>query len=279
MSASALPTGFEGYSKLADSVYIYQSTRDPSNTTSTMPSLIVLCAWMNASSKHVAKYTSGYKKLYPKASILVIQSRLEDVFASDKLQAPRLKVACDIVSSHKKSENAGSVVLHAMSNGGGVAAARMGQIFHDRGQTRVFDKLVLDCLPGIYDLRQITTAVSMNHLPKSPVLRFLVWWYVYFRIGFFSFLGSLIGREEDISKLRRRLNDPKLFYTGAARLYMYSKNDALIHHWAVREHAMEATKRGYRTQEVVYEKANHCALLMDGPEKYFNAIKDFVEEQ
>lgn len=48
----------------------------------TEPELIVFCSWMSAQPKHIAKYTTGYQKLFPNATILLIEAKYTTPFDS-----------------------------------------------------------------------------------------------------------------------------------------------------------------------------------------------------
>lgn len=273
----AVPTGFESFVKVAEKVFYYEPPHIPTAPREhAAPSLIVLCAWMGALPRHISKYTNGYKRLFPNAAILVIQSGPWDCVASDGKEAPRMRVACEIIASIKKKENAGSIILHAMSNGGGIAVTRLGALFREQGEKNIFDKLIFDCLPGRYDISQLTTAVSIIALSKSKFVQLLGPILIRAWIRVVKFFCDLFGREEDLQKQRRRLNDAELFDSRVPRLYLYSKSDVLVHHQYVHEHVEEAKGLGYEVHQVVYEKAAHCALLMDRKEKYFQDIESFV---
>ncbi|KAK4505174.1 hypothetical protein PRZ48_003137 [Zasmidium cellare] len=263
----------DDFNKIGPSMLLYRPSttaqKDPKH-----PSLVVFCTFMGASLKIVAKYAAGYQKLFPHSAILLILSNLKESFTLDSLEAPRTKLATDTILNIKAS-NPGPVLLHAMSNGGTTAAARITQHLHDTGHPNtIFTHSIVDCAPSHARLRGGVEAMSMQFPFKSPIAKWLAFWTLYITMGTAMFFWCDILRQETmVHRLRRRWNDVGLFDTNAPRLYLFSKKDALIPYEDVREHAEEARAQGWKdVKEELFEKAPHCALILDDPERYWGAI-------
>jgi hypothetical protein len=234
---------------------------------------------MNAAEKHIAKYTAGYTRLFPHASILLVQCSLAGFFTSKAKQEVLLKPAYDTILSHISDDSkTGPVILHAFSHGGGTIANHITAFLKERvsAQKVIFNKVILDCLPGIPTIEGAVRAVSFS-LPRNPILRFLGQCMFRIWLTTYSFFVYFLRRREDkVNRLRRRLNDPQRFDVNAPRLYLYSKADELVEHWAVAEHAEDARKKGYRVREEVSVNAAHCGIVRDEPERYWKAVQEHI---
>lgn len=251
---------------------------------STQPSLIVFCTFMGAPLKIVDKYAAGYRKLFPNSSILLILSNLSDTFCFDVLQADRSKKASNTIldvkaAADSASTSPGPFVLHAMSNGGTTAAARIAKHLHDTGHPNtIFSYTIADSAPSHPKLSTGVEAITMQIPIKSPLLRKLGYWALYVTLGLTMFICCDIFRQEDmVRKLRRRWNDAQLFSPQAPRLYLFSKNDALIPYEDVKDHAQDAKQKGWKNvREELFEKAPHCGLILENAGRYWGAIKRLV---
>lgn len=93
-------------------------------------------------------------------------------------------------------------------------------------------------------------------------------------------ITHLFRIEDTVSQLRRQLNDPALVPTSVRRLYLYSKADEMVRWEDVGGHVEEARGRGYeRVQEVRFEGAAHCALMLEGGGRYRRAVGGCISGQ
>ncbi|SMQ47450.1 unnamed protein product [Zymoseptoria tritici ST99CH_3D7] len=279
--SSTCASAIDGFDRITDSISLHrpEASSKQRSISHEQPSLIVICSWMNAAEKHIAKYTAGYRRLYPDTTVLLVQCSLAGFFTSKAKQEVLLKPAYDMIINHRSDGNQGGpVVLHAFSNGGGTLANYIAGFLNERspGKKVVFNKVILDCLPGIPTIAGAVRAVSFS-LPRNPILRFLGQWiFRIWLVAYSIFAYALRRREDRVTRLRRRLNDPERFDLGAPRLYLYSKADDLVEHWAVAEHAEGARKKGYRVREEMFINAPHCAIAKDEPERYWKAVQEHI---
>ena len=113
-------------------------------------SLTVICSWTAANPRHVAKYVQGCDRLFPGASILVVQTSSYDVIARvrDAWHLPRLSAACETINTHRRNGD-GGVLLHAFSNGGALTASLMVESMRSSGlPDKIFDAVIFDSCPG-----------------------------------------------------------------------------------------------------------------------------------
>ena len=269
----------DGFSKLNDITSIYRPTKSSTPRTSTKsPDLIVLCSWMGAAQKHIAKYTDGYRRLFPETSILLIEASLPKMFLGSDLTA-----ACEILDSFLKDAASDSshsisqrIVLVTFSNGGGFNTAWLAErLFKTYGRLP-FDRVILDSCPGQAELISTTRAITLS-LPNQYLLRLIAPYLVYMAMLVYKVITESMGVENTISWVRRVLNDETMFSPKTPRLYLYSEGDALVYARDVHAHAEEARQRGFTaTREEKFLKAPHCALLNEDSDRYWNAVKAHI---
>ncbi|KXT14024.1 hypothetical protein AC579_10039 [Pseudocercospora musae] len=298
------PSGIEGFRSLSNSISVYR----PAGATATgrTPTVIVICSWMAAAPKHIAKYTAEYQKLFPFATILLIQSSMIDMTASDATMVKRLEMARHVIefdAFDAKGDKSGNIFLHAFSNGGGTVATHLALSLwnsRDKKPTRIWNKIIFECLPGRPRAEQGVAAISYS-LPSNWLIRiigrFLIRVYIYSGL----FLCWLLRREDMLTRERRRLNathlntssqtttrtsglfrgrsldDRALWDLAVPRLYIYSKADAIVSAIDCHEHALEAREIGFKeVHEEVFEKAPHCGLPREDPERYWGIISGWM---
>lgn len=54
---------------------------------------------------------------------------------------------------------------------------------------------------------------------------------------------------------------------------MYTKEDVMVDWKAVQSHAEDARSRGYRVDEVPFERGGHCGLIMEDGDRYWITIQ------
>ena len=266
----------DGFEEVTHSILIRRAPEPPpiresANTlTQSDPALIVVCSWVAAHLKHVAKYTDTYVKDYPNSTILVIQTSLKAVLfsPSDKAQQQRIRPASDIIN-----RSTSPIFFHVFSNGGTVAVSQILQSLTSDRRAAI-QAFVFDSCPGRATYHRIVQAV-ITSAPKQ--LRLVLPSVVYPALLPQALLGK-VGVENVISKGRMRLNDKAIAYPGIPRLYLYSKADKMIWWEDARDHAAEARDAGYQdVRELVFTSSQHCAHIQENPDKYWKAVKDIAE--
>ena len=270
MSPSQIPA----FVKLSDNASLYwapQANGDISKSSGTQdePCLIVICSWMGAAPKHIAKYTDEYRRLYPCADILMIEASVQSMFFRTDLTA-----ALEVLASHvKTTDTSQPVLLHMFSNGGANNAINLASQLQERHGKVPFHAVVLDSCPGRGEVESGTRAMAFS-LPKMPVVRTVGWYALYAITAFYVLVMTTLGVEDVISRLRRVLIDPEVFGKHMPRLYLYSQKDALVDFHHVHEHVEAASQAGYvDVREEVFDTAPHCALINEDADRYWDAVK------
>ena len=237
-------------------------------------SLIILCTWMGAAPRHIARYSSGYLRLFPSSSILVIETSLADMtYRSQSTLQRTLTPALEVIDRHL-SRCSGRTVLHAFSNGGAQTATHLADLLH---RNDAFDILILDSCPGVRDAREMARACTIA-LPEKYYVKEIATGFMYLWSIIYLHTLDVLGIEDAVSSSRRGLVDPEMFGEGVPRLYLCSKEDRIVGFEAVRGHVREARRRGYRDVElVVFEVGAHCGLLREDSGRYWREIRVLVE--
>lgn len=243
------------------------------------PSLVVLCTWMSAHRKHLAKYTQQYRQQYPVADILVVESGVaEMVYRANSSQQKRLQPARDVLLSHtSQGQGQRQAVLHVFSNGGSQCAIQLVTSLPEPIRLQAFSAITFDSCPGTATYRRTVQALTLS-MPKSPLTKYLGPPILH-AVLCLIFLALFVTRAEDaITRIRKQLNDHKLFSPDVPRLYIYSKADQLVPYQDVKSHADDARSKGYEaTSEVLFEESAHCAHAMAHKEQYWEAVAGLLK--
>ncbi|KAM7200376.1 Eukaryotic protein of unknown function (DUF829) domain containing protein [Naviculisporaceae sp. PSN 640] len=291
-----------GFTSLSPQVLVQDA--DPSTLPATPkdPTTIILYSWGDALPKHVSKYVEGYRALFPAAKIVLIFSPIlralyttlaqraktmipviEAVFGqgSTTTLVPRLSLA------RESSPAAKRVLVQVMSNTGGINFASTlhayRQLVGPDAPPFPVDMMVCDSTPG-------STVFMTNIGPWSKALAlgaasYLPWPFVVTRALAVVFLAAvnsmaILMRETSAAVFSvAAVNDPHLLDIKARRLYLYSKEDDIIHWEDIEKHAADAREKGYQVAEgEMFEGTGHVGHLRAHPEQYWKAIQRVWEE-
>lgn len=289
---------FEGFTRLGDQIFFYKPSRtgDGAETTlQTSPDLIVFCSWLYALPKHISKYITAYQKIYPSTSILLLKQDGPDLlWRPTARQMENLGPAVSIVKGPESGmKTKPKILMHVFSNGGSFTACQLADAYTLQSEpghaVLPISALVIDSAPSIPTIS--TGYVAMTHgLPKSlpAPLRALGGVILYSFIGVASVVGSLLGSEDVISSMRRKLNDSKgpFMQNGVNRMYIYSETDQLVPWQHVEAHAKEARLVveelgidpivGVRMEKFVGSK--HVGHVVVDSERYWGLVRSFWED-
>lgn len=278
------------FSKLSDGIYYRPSSataKDRNGTNENNVSLVIICSWMGASPRHIQKYTLAYRRLYPHASILVVQSTLTDMLLRpSSSQQSRINPARDVLLAEQQDDNktGGKILLHVFSNGGVNTACQLATAIvastkpsQSTAAGPIFNAIVLDSCPGLSSHGRTIKAVSAS-LPPSPVMQILCLMLVRIYLIIVAILTRFFRFENKIMWSRRALNDETLFALAVPRLYIYSSEDEMILWKDVQDHAEEAKQAGYeQVFALPFDKGRHCAHVMEDGQRYWGAVARLVE--
>jgi len=252
--------------------------------------LIILCTWLGATARSISHYCRGYQLHFPHSSILLIRSTIAamSLHSSAQIHAS-LKSAREIVlniliKSDANHANKARILLHNMSHGGCNSALQLWRSLREDmpalsssspRKTQDLDAslagIVFDCCPDNGAFRNAYNAAWFS-LPASQP------WNAIGSVALIPFVAGVqalqsVGITRGVDAMRRELNEEGVFVYGAPRLYVYSAGDGIVAPEAVEGHARELEEKNVRVVKQRFERAQHCALILEDAERYWRAIE------
>ena len=271
MTSLRLADPLSAFTRINESVYVYESSIEAHNTSE--PDTILLLSWGQAPTRNIIKYFNHYKSLYPTSRILLIRTPFSDlIFHTQTSQKAVSAPAVDILSGGRVSR----LLVHVFSNGGTYKLCELAKAYKRTYKTILpIRTLIFDSAPGKPHFRRSIRA--LKHILPKP-------WYLYFPalIVLYVYLASLYtfhtvtGGVPISTRVWHEVNDPELVDERAERLYLFSKDDGMIWWEDVVEHAANAREKGWkvvRTEEFVGSK--HVAHMVLDPERYWDIVTRF----
>ncbi|KAI9151223.1 transmembrane 53-b [Paramyrothecium foliicola] len=203
------------------------------------PKLILLMAWMNAATSHVAKYVRVYQELYPSSQILLVRSNMGHVLWQNHVPTPDVRPAVPIIraaleNNGNSSDRTPFLLIHSWSNGGSAMLSHLRAAFDDKLPPHV---IIFDSGPGLYShghgLKACTMGMSLPvKVVAYPILTVVSIIYVLWYTGrLHPFARWYYSHNKGEGEVRRT--------------YILSDSDTLIHHSLIENHAREAEEKGY----------------------------------
>ena len=272
--------------------------------------LIILCTWLGAARKHIAKYIVLYRCIAPSARILLIESSigiLSSIFVPRQRvvkYAPAAAAVLDTLaecehhfppypkgpsdaclraeknddrtrqSSASSSYADPKILLHIFSNGGMSSATHLLNVLRSRmNKPLALTGIVFDSCPGKGASYWQSFDAMVLSFPKNPAWRFLGALAVH---CFLIILALYIacGNENPVTLWRRT---PLEEHPAHGACYLFSKEDRMIDWIDIQQHAEEARKNDWRVSEVLFDGSGHCAHLMMDEGRYIEAVKGVWE--
>ncbi|KAK7426907.1 hypothetical protein QQZ08_006655 [Neonectria magnoliae] len=270
-----------GFVAVSDQILV-QDDQDESQRPPDHPQAILIFGWGDGLPKHVAKYSEGYRELFPNSKQIVILGPISKAFFTDLQQrsdqmTPVPKALGSLVSSDGKTP---TVLVHAMSDTGSINYASTLNAFQQKHNAPLpHQLLVLDSTPGSpfltwENLKRWSRAMTLGtaaYFPWPFVVTQAIW-------GLTLLLnicaGWLTGREPPAVFSIRAIDDATFETKNARRLYLYSKEDDLIPWDDIESYRAQATEKGYKTDAEMFEGTSHVGHMRMFPDKYWGAIQD-----
>lgn len=276
------PQTVPGFAPLNNRIFI--RTNDTSSQKSTVPENVIIFAWGDSLPKHVAKYTEGFRVLFPSANQIIVFSAIADVLLKTaKQRALDLQPLVEFLSGKDNGsevEPSTRNLVLCMSNTGGISyGAALEEFMTIHGRPFPHELLVLDSTPGSPDM----TWFNLQRWSKAMALGTAGWFpwpFVFTQAIWGVFLcvlnGAewLIGRESAASRCTKLTNNAIFEALAARRLYLYGKDDDLIFWKDIEQHAAAARNVGYSVDCVTFEGSGHVAHMRLSPARYWSAIRE-----
>ena len=270
----ALPSPLSGFSRVNETVYFYQPSKQERAEENTVrsanaPDIILLLSWAGAPVKAAAKYTAHYQTAYPSSSIVLVTTSFRDVLlhtetAQQKPLAPVLQFMADKPDA--------KILVHLFSNGGSYKLVELAKAYRRaHGSVLPVQAIAFDSAPGRAEFGSAGRAMAAG-LPKP--------WYLYYlgRAVIFLYLVLLTTYTEVtrgeilITRMWRALNDTSLITTKARRLYIFSEADQMVNAEDIVIHGRSAQKQGYDVELQEFPGSKHVTHMMMDSARYWSLV-------
>ncbi|CBX91353.1 hypothetical protein IAQ61_010708 [Plenodomus lingam] len=237
--------------------------------------LIILCTWLGAGKKHIAKYAAGYRTIAPRAKILLIESSVWIIASPYTRQWAAIQPAADVVLAGLAASSQASlkpnIMIHTFSNGGTNSATQLLIVLQRRlGYALPVTGILCDSGParGTYTKSFHSMLLS---LPKGLFWRIIGPIIIMF-VTNVLFGSQLIGWEKPERIYRRTLLDHNL--VNCRRIcYAFSKADTHVDWDDITSHADDARSKGWNVRELLFHGTPHCNHISKYRDEYFEAMR------
>jgi len=277
------------FETVSNQVFIYKGdlSKDNNGSSKTFanPNVIIIYGWGDGSLKHVSKYASGYHVLFPRSKIITVLSSILQTMTVSLDQRVRNMVPVVEEAFRSKDDSAQhpspvrrTILMHVMSNTGGM---NLGATFE--AYRRMYNSpmphnlLVFDSTPGSTthtpaNVRRFAFAMTVGTAAWFPWPRALTQWMWFFFLYVIRGLEILVGRESAANFALKAMNDEVYATRAAPRLYLYSKEDAIINWKDIESNAVTTVSRGYQVDRKLFKGSAHVGHMRKWPEEYWKAI-------
>ncbi|KAI5854946.1 hypothetical protein BZA05DRAFT_393037 [Tricharina praecox] len=232
------------------------------------PSLIILCTWLNASPRHISKYTDKYVNLYPASRLLLVTCSTRD-YVSSNLSPLRsaLSVITAFVDEYK-------CLAHIFSFGGAHQLKKLAML---NGKFLPIRGLILDSCPVPSDIPSVARsfAFAVRGLPWYYRLLALTWIYIRF-VFVAAIMLHLLGipnTDEVFEVDYKSLVDCSVTPARTTLTYLYGTDDGVVSAEDVEAHAKMARRVGKAVRMERFEGTKHVNHAKGDEERYWKAVK------
>lgn len=276
------PLPFPGFTPISDRVYLRDGHDKVKPAAADSPTTIIIFGWGDGMPKNVSKYADGYHELSPAARIIVILSRT--FHASNQPLDARIQAMMPVVDlvfptptgSGNEDER---VLVHAMSNTGGIFAAATVVAYQQRhGTDKQFPHklLVCDSTPGSLDFA--SQVGRWSRAMAVGTAKYFPWPFIFTQGFWYLFLWAnwawerLRSSEPSGVWANRVMNDHSITTVNSSRLYLYSKEDEIIGWQDLEENVAQVKTLGYSVDLEMFQGSPHVGHMRLHPEQYWNRV-------
>lgn len=159
-TASSRP--FSSFKRLSTAVQLHEPTQFSDPRSGNEPTTILICSWLNASSKHIQYYTKWYMQRFPNARIIVTTIRTKQfLIESETKRRQDIKPAVDAILARPEDEE--RLLVHTLSNGGAKRLYGVAGVYRTvTGKPLPTEAIIFDSAPGIPQFRRDIYALQLE---------------------------------------------------------------------------------------------------------------------
>ncbi|GAA5977917.1 hypothetical protein JCM5350_006266 [Sporobolomyces pararoseus] len=290
------------------------STSNPPSTATPRddPSLLVVFGWMDAQLRHVEKYLTSYRQLFPTSPILLLQSSQKGFYSSKnqletrKAFGPAVEMIKNQQLQQEENKGKGGMLVHVFSNGGCMSLKWLNQelassssslsnssISSHSEKTPLLSTstspspstktattyplsgtraIIFDSCPGKASL--LVTLRAFSAPIRNKFLKFGAMGFLAIFHSLISLYNLILRKPPILNRLYSYLNEPTSL-PPVPRLYLYSKIDELIPYKDVEAHARQAEEElGIKVKKEKFEKTSHVGHMRGDPERYWKSVEE-----
>ncbi|GKT44720.1 uncharacterized protein ColSpa_04901 [Colletotrichum spaethianum] len=282
---AAKPERFPGFKTVTDQIFVREGEElaDGAQPSPDHPRVVIVYSWGDAVPKHVTKYTDGFRKLFPHARQIavlgpILKAMRQDLATRADNMRPIIDLAYPEADSATTTPNEDAVLLHVMSNTGGINYAGTLYAYQQKyGRPMPHRLSTYDSTPGSVvltkdNLKRWSLAMALGTANWFP------WPFVVTQCIMAIFLlfnqtyEYLVGRESAPVFSVKAIGDPKYVSKGSRKLFLYSKEDPLIGWEDIEQNMAESKAKGYAYNAVIFEGSGHVEHMRMFPDQYWGAI-------
>ncbi|EFQ31562.1 hypothetical protein CGRA01v4_01486 [Colletotrichum graminicola] len=284
---AAKPDRFPDFQTVTDQIFVREGEEvaDGANPPPGHPRVVVIYGWGDALPKHVAKYTDGFRNLFPHARQIAVLAPIVKAMREDlETRAANMRHVVDLAYPEADSDTArpdeDAVLLHVMSNTGGINYAGSLYAYQQRyGRPMPHRLSSYDSTPGsviltIDNLKRWSLAMALGTAGWFPwpfaVTQFIMAIFLLLNHAY----EHLIGRESAPVFSVKAIADPKYVSKRSRKLFLYSKEDRLIGYEDIEQNMAESKAKGYAYNAALFDGTGHVGHMRVFPDKYWGAIAE-----
>ncbi|KAF4449000.1 Transmembrane protein 53-B [Fusarium austroafricanum] len=279
MSKNIQKITFPGFTAISERIFVRGG--EELNGTALNPShphTVVVYGWGDAPPKHVAKFTDGYRQLYPQAKQIAVLSPIYKGFFDPLSQ--RTEEMMPLVNEvfPKNVEQDGSVLCHILSNSGAINYSATLNAYKELYNKPMPHTLtVYDSTPGTPNLnwpnlKRWSNAMAIGAAPKLPLPFFVTRTLCGIFFCYIYLSDYLVGKESAPWFSHRIFFNEEWESKQSLRLFIYGKDDIIIPWEHVEGFIAESRKNGYPTEGELFE-SGHVGHMRKNPDKYWKTIQ------
>jgi hypothetical protein len=241
--------------------------------------LVVLCTWLGAGKKPIAKYAEGHRTIAPRARILLIESSVWNIASPYTRQwkaiEPAAEVVLAVLADCSNASVKPNIMIHTFSNGGTNSATQLLIVLQRQlGYALPVTGILCDSGPARGTYTKSFQSMLLS-LPKGLLWRIIGPIAITFVINVL-FGSQLIGWEKPETIYRRTLLDRNLI--NCRRIYyVFSKADTHVDWHDITSHADDARRKSWDVRELEFDGTPHCNHISKYRTEYFEAMRRIWE--